>query len=72
MRFPGTFGAVGVPGGTRGFALIEMIAVLAIMAILAGTLAPVLLQNLDRDAGERERAQLAAIGEGIRQYYPRR
>lgn len=54
---------------SHGFALIEFIAVLAIMAIMAGAVAPLLINNIDRSEAEKERLALEAIGEGIRQYY---
>lgn len=53
----------------RGFALVELIAVLAIMAILAGAMAPLLLSNIDRAEKDREQQALEAIAEGIRAYY---
>ncbi|MEL0082426.1 MAG: hypothetical protein VW985_05225 [Gammaproteobacteria bacterium] len=52
-----------------GFALLEMIGVLAVMAILAGAMAPFLLNQIDRSEADAEQAALDAIAEGVRQYY---
>ena len=52
-----------------GFALIEMIGVIAIMAILAGAMAPFLLNQIDNSDADAEQLALEAIAEGIRQYY---
>lgn len=54
---------------SAGFALIEMIGVLAIMAILAGAMAPFLLNQIDNTQGDAEQLALEAIAEGVRQYY---
>jgi|GEM_PF-3166234 len=52
-----------------GFALIEMIGVIAIMAVLAGAMAPFLLNQLDNSQADAEQLALDAIAEGIRAYY---
>ena len=52
-----------------GFALIEMIGVIAIMAILAGAMAPFLLNQIDNSDADAEQLALEAIAEGVRQYY---
>ena len=52
-----------------GFALLEMIGVIAIMGILAGAMAPLLLNQLDNSEADAEQVALEAIAEGIRQYY---
>lgn len=52
-----------------GFALIEMIGVIAIMAVLAGAMAPFLLNQLDNSEADAEQLALDAIAEGIRAYY---
>ncbi|HAC34818.1 MAG TPA: hypothetical protein DCF45_09900, partial [Gammaproteobacteria bacterium] len=56
-----------ISNAKKGFALIEVIGVIAVMAILAGAMAPFLLQVLDRGEGDAEQAALEAIAEGIRQ-----
>ncbi len=58
-----------ISNAKKGFALIEVIGVIAVMAILAGAMAPFLLQVLDRGEGDAEQAALEAIAEGIRQHY---
>lgn len=52
-----------------GFALIEMIGVLAIMAVLAGAMAPFLLNQIDNSEADAEQLALDAIAEGIRAYF---
>lgn len=52
-----------------GFALIEMIGVIAIMAVLAGAMAPFLLNQLDNSEADAEQLALDAIAEGIGAFY---
>ena len=52
-----------------GFALIEMIGVLMIIAILAGAMAPFLLNQIDRAEGDAEQMALEAIAIGIQEFY---
>jgi len=49
----------------NAFSLIEIIGVLAVVAILALILAPVLIRQMDRIAGERESANLKSIGDAL-------
>src|SRR5713101_1242532 len=51
----------------RAFTLIEMIGVLAVIAILLAVLVPALLRQVDRLAGEQEKASLKAIGDALQQ-----
>lgn len=49
----------------QGFSLLEMVAVLAIIAILAATLVPGILRQIQQAAITKERADLAALAEAI-------
>jgi prepilin-type N-terminal cleavage/methylation domain-containing protein len=51
----------------RAFTLIEMIGVLAVIAILMVVLVPALLRQMDRMAGEQEKASLKSIGDALQQ-----
>src|SRR5713226_9164638 len=51
----------------RAFTLIEMIGVLAVIAILMAALLPALLRQMDRIAGEQEKASLKSIGDALQQ-----
>lgn len=48
-----------------GFTLLEIVAVLAIMAILAATLIPGVLRQIDQAALTKERADLTALGDAL-------
>ena len=50
-----------------GFSLVEMIGVLTVLSILAMALAPILIKQMDRIAGEKENSQLKAFSEAFRQ-----
>ena len=63
------FPSVPRPIRLSGFALIEMIGVIAIMAILAGAMAPFLLNQIDNTEADAEQLALEAIAEGVRQFY---
>src|SRR5437762_2503399 len=49
----------------RAFSLIELIGVLAVMAILAAVLAPALLRQMDKMAGDQESAALKSFGDAL-------
>src|SRR5436190_6282440 len=51
----------------RAFTLLEMIGVMAAVALLGLALAPVLIQQLDRLAWEKETSQLKAFADGFGQ-----
>jgi len=69
MRLPGLNSAPVRFSNISGFALIEMIGVMAIIAILAGAMAPFLLNQIDTSEADAEQIALDAIMEGIRSYY---
>src|SRR6266568_5854032 len=51
----------------RAFSLIEMIGVLAVIAILAAALAPSLVRQMDKTAGDQESAALKSFGDALQQ-----
>src|SRR5216117_2604636 len=51
----------------RAFSLIEMVGVLAVIAIFAAVLAPALIRQLDRIAGEQESAALKSMSDALQQ-----
>src|SRR5207245_1609726 len=51
----------------RAFSLIELIGVLAVIAILAAVLAPALIRQMDRIAGDQESASLKSFGDALQQ-----
>jgi prepilin-type N-terminal cleavage/methylation domain-containing protein len=55
----------GTAGSRAGFTLLEIVAVLAIMAILAATLLPAVLSQIDRAARTKEQTDLAALGDAL-------
>lgn len=52
----------------QGFTLIEMIGVMAILAILAATIAPSILKDIDRSVAETEQQNLAALAKELEIY----
>lgn len=53
---------------TRGFSLLELIAVMAILAILAGTLAPSVFRAIDEGFASAEATNLTAMAESLEAY----
>src|SRR5881396_1136137 len=51
----------------RSFSLIELIAVLAVIALLAASLVPTLIRQMDRIAGDQESAALKSFGDALNQ-----
>ena len=51
----------------RSFSLIELIAVLAVIALLASSLVPTLIRQMDRIAGDQESAALKSLGDALNQ-----
>jgi prepilin-type N-terminal cleavage/methylation domain-containing protein len=51
----------------RAFTLLELIGVLAVIGLLAGALAPTLIRQMDRIAGEQESAALKSCGDALQQ-----
>ena len=51
----------------RSFSLIELIGVLTVIAILAAVLAPSLIRQMDRIAGEQESAALRSLSDALQQ-----
>ncbi len=54
--------------GRKGFTLIEMIGVIAIIAILASTLAPAIIKDINRAVGESEQENLKILAHGLEIY----
>lgn len=52
----------------KGFTLIEMIAVMAILAILAATIAPSFIKDIDRAVGESEQVVLTTLAHELEIY----
>lgn len=55
----------GRAGSRAGFTLLEIVAVLAIMAILAATLAPAVLRQIDQAARIKEQTDLLALSDAL-------
>src|SRR2546425_6792980 len=55
------------PASGRAFSLIEMIGVLAVIAILAAVLAPALIRQMDKLAGDQESAALKSFSDALQQ-----
>jgi len=55
----------------RGFSLLEMIAVLAVMSIMAGTIAPNVIDGIDRAISSAEEANLDALASDLVKYIER-
>src|SRR5437867_2181421 len=53
------------PASERAFSLIELIGVLAVMAILAAVLAPALIRQMDKIAGDQESAALKSFSDAL-------
>src|SRR5205809_8130226 len=51
----------------RAFSLIELVGVLAVIAVLAAVLAPALIRQMDRIAGQQESASLKSFGDALQQ-----
>ncbi len=51
----------------RGFSLMELIGVLAVIALLAASLVPTLIRQMDRIAGYQESAALKSLGDALNQ-----
>jgi prepilin-type N-terminal cleavage/methylation domain-containing protein len=51
----------------RAFSLIEMIGVLAVIAVLATTLAPSFVRQMDKSASDQESAALKSFGDALQQ-----
>jgi len=55
----------------HGFSLLEMIAVLAVMAIMAGTIAPNLIDGIDRATSSAEKVNLDVMSSNLIKYIDR-
>src|SRR5437867_1267594 len=51
----------------RGLTLIELIGALVVLAILASFLAPALIRQMDKIAGDQESASLKSFGDALQQ-----
>ena len=51
----------------RSFTLIELIGVVAVIALLAASLVPTLIRQMDRIAGDQESAALKSFGDALNQ-----
>jgi prepilin-type N-terminal cleavage/methylation domain-containing protein len=55
----------------RGFTVIEMIGVLVVLALLAAALVPTFIRRMDMAAASKDKAELDAMADALRQYIVR-